>query len=40
MIHAEILKPVVVPILWTLAMLVWMLSLRLPALRRAAPAVS
>ena len=33
--HAEILKPVVVLILWTMAMLAWMLSIRLPALRRA-----
>ena len=35
MIHADILKPVIVLILWTLVMLVWMLSVRLPALRRA-----
>ena len=33
--HAEILKPVVVLILWTLAMLAWMLSIRLPAMRAA-----
>ena len=33
--HAEILKPVVVLILWTMAMLGWMLSIRLPAMRRA-----
>ncbi|WP_375396001.1 MAPEG family protein [uncultured Sphingomonas sp.] len=33
--HAEILKPVVVLIGWTLAMLVWMLATRLPAMRAA-----
>ena len=33
--HAAILQPVVVLILWTMAMLVWMLSLRLPAMRNA-----
>lgn len=31
--HSEILKPVVVLIAWTLVMLVWMLSTRLPAMR-------
>jgi hypothetical protein len=33
--HAEILKPVVVLIAWTLAMLLWMLVTRLPAMRAA-----
>lgn len=33
--HSEILKPVVVLIAWTLAMLVWMVTTRLPAMRAA-----
>lgn len=33
--HAEILKPVVVLVAWTLVMLVWMLATRLPAMARA-----
>lgn len=35
MMHSEILKPVVVLIAWTLAMLVWMVTTRLPAMRAA-----
>lgn len=33
--HAEILKPVVVLIAWTILMLVWMLATRFPAMKRA-----
>ena len=33
--HSEILKPVVVLVAWTLAMLVWTVLTRLPAMRRA-----
>ena len=33
--HAEILKPVVVLIAWTLVMLVWLVATRLPAMRAA-----
>lgn len=33
--HTEILKPVVVLIAWTLVMLVWMVIVRLPALKAA-----
>lgn len=35
MIHAEILKPVVVLIGWTLLMMFWMLMTRMPAMRAA-----
>lgn len=33
--HADILKPVVALVAWTLVMLVWMLATRLPAMRAA-----
>lgn len=33
--HSQILAPVVALIAWTLVMLVWMMAIRLPALRRA-----
>lgn len=33
--HSEILKPVVVLIAWTLVMLVWMVTTRLPAMKAA-----
>lgn len=33
--HAEILKPVVVLVAWTLVMLVWVVATRLPALKAA-----
>ena len=33
--HAEILKPVVALVAWTLVMLVWLLATRLPAMRAA-----
>ncbi|WP_137864954.1 MULTISPECIES: MAPEG family protein [unclassified Sphingomonas] len=33
--HSEILAPVVALVAWTLAMLVWMLALRLSAMRKA-----
>lgn len=33
--HAEILKPVVVLIAWTLVMLVWLVATRLPAMKAA-----
>lgn len=33
--HSQILAPVVALIAWTLVMLVWMLALRLPAMRKA-----
>ncbi|WP_174284611.1 MAPEG family protein [Sphingomonas bacterium] len=33
--HADIPKPVIVLIAWTLVMLAWMLATRLPAMRRA-----
>ena len=33
--HSEILKPVVVLIAWTLVMLVWMMAVRLPAMKAA-----
>jgi hypothetical protein len=32
--HSEILKPVVVLIAWTLVMLVWMMAVRMPALKK------
>ena len=33
--HSEILKPVVVLIAWTLVMMVWMVAVRMPALKKA-----
>jgi hypothetical protein len=33
--HSEILKPVVVLIAWTLVMFVWMIAVRLPAMKAA-----
>lgn len=33
--HAEILKPVVALVAWTLVMLIWMLATRLPAMQAA-----
>ncbi len=33
--HSEILKPVTVLIAWTMVMWVWMVAVRMPALRRA-----
>jgi hypothetical protein len=33
--HSPILKPVVVLILWSLAMLLWMVAVRMPALKKA-----
>ncbi len=33
--HSEILKPVVVLIAWTLVMLVWLVAVRLPAMKKA-----
>ncbi len=33
--HAEILKPIVALVAWTLVMLVWMLATRLPAMKAA-----
>ena len=33
--HSEILKPVVVLIAWTLVMLVWMMAIRMPAMKAA-----
>ena len=33
--HSEILKPVVVLIAWTLVMFVWMMAVRLPAMKAA-----
>jgi hypothetical protein len=33
--HSEILKPVVVLIAWSLVMLVWMIAVRMPALKTA-----
>jgi hypothetical protein len=33
--HSEILKPVVVLILWSLVMLLWMVAVRMPALKKA-----
>ena len=32
--HSEILKPVVVLIAWTLVMLIWLIALRMPALKK------
>ena len=32
--HSEILKPVVVLIAWTLVMLIWMIAMRMPALKK------
>lgn len=33
--HSEILAPVVVLVAWTLVMLVWMMAIRMPAMRKA-----
>ena len=33
--HSEILRPIVVLIAWTLVMLVWMVAVRLPAMKKA-----
>ncbi|UZK66499.1 MAPEG family protein [Sphingomonas sp. M1-B02] len=33
--HAEILKPVVLLIAWSLVMLAWMMAIRMPALKKA-----
>ena len=33
--HSEILKPVVVLIAWTLVMMIWMVAVRMPALKKA-----
>ena len=33
--HAEILKPVVALVAWSLVMLIWMMAIRMPALKRA-----
>lgn len=33
--HSEILKPVIVLIAWTLVMFVWMIAVRMPALKKA-----
>ncbi len=33
--HSEILKPVVVLVAWTLVMCIWMMAVRMPALKKA-----
>lgn len=35
MVHAEILKPVVVLVAWSLVMLIWLVIVRIPALKAA-----